>query len=170
MNLFGASYCMSKTAAERAALEFAESNSLDVVSVIPTWILGPFLCPGCPESVRSSLAMIMGSENQTKCTETIPFVHTDDVASAHIFLFEYPKAKGRYICSAVEVTFDKLIKFLSQRYPQFQIKDSLIDEVVKTKSLSSKKLLDTGFRQDCNYAVIQSLVAVFVMMSSYFLH
>ncbi|PIN11796.1 Flavonol reductase/cinnamoyl-CoA reductase [Handroanthus impetiginosus] len=147
MNLVGASYRVSKTATERAALEFAENNSLDVVCVIPTRILGPFLCPGCPESVRMSLAMIMGNENQIKYFETMPFVHTDDVASAHIFLFEYPEAKGRYICSAVEITVDKLIEFVSQRYPQFQIlnKDSLID-AVKIKSISSKKLLDTGFR------------------------
>ncbi|PIN11799.1 Flavonol reductase/cinnamoyl-CoA reductase [Handroanthus impetiginosus] len=90
MNLSGVSYCVSKTVTERAALEFGESNSLDVVSVIPTWIHGPFVCPRCPGSVKSSLAMIMGNEGHIKYAETIPFVHTDDVASAHIFLFEYP--------------------------------------------------------------------------------
>ena len=50
-----------------------------------------------------------------------PFVHTDDVARAHIFLFEYPEAKGRYICSAVEVTIDKLAECLSARYPEYPI-------------------------------------------------
>ncbi|PIN11797.1 Vestitone reductase [Handroanthus impetiginosus] len=147
MNIVGASYCVSKTATEGAALEFAESNSLDVVIVILPWIHGPFVCPGCPGSMKPLPDMILGNENQMKYTETIPFVHTDDVASAHIFLFEYPEAKGRYICSAVEITFDKLIEFLSQHFPQFQIlnKGFLID-AVKSKSLSSKKLLDTGFR------------------------
>lgn len=50
-----------------------------------------------------------------------PFVHVDDVASAHIFLLENSKAQGRYICSAVEVTPDELFKFLSARYPEYRI-------------------------------------------------
>ncbi|KAI3444691.1 hypothetical protein Pfo_001356 [Paulownia fortunei] len=146
--IFGASYCISKTLTERAALEFAEKHSLDLVTVIPTWIHGPFICPSCPGSVRASLAMLIGNQKSFKYHETTPFVHTDDVASAHIFLFEYPEAKGRYICSAVEITIDKLSEFLSQRYPEFQLlsADSLTEATFKLKSLSSKKLLDTGFR------------------------
>ncbi|KAK4414689.1 Vestitone reductase [Sesamum alatum] len=145
---FGASYFISKTLTERAALEFAEKHSLDLVTVIPTWIHGPFISPSCPGSVQSSLAMLIGNEKQIRYCETTPFVHTDDVASAHIFLFEYPEAKGRYICSAVEITVDKLHEFLSTRYPEFKVLSAefLIDEGVKLTSLSSRKLLDTGFR------------------------
>ncbi|KAI3444695.1 hypothetical protein Pfo_030859 [Paulownia fortunei] len=146
--LLGASYSISKILTEKAALEFAEKHSLDLVTVIPSMILGPFICLGCPGSVKSSLAMFIGNEKQIQYYENTPFVHTDDVASAHIFLFEYPEAKGRYICSAVEITNDKLSEFLSKRYPEFQISsaDSLTEAAVKLKSLSSKKLLDTGFR------------------------
>ncbi|KAL0425853.1 UNVERIFIED_CONTAM: Vestitone reductase [Sesamum radiatum] len=146
--LFGASYFISKTLTERAALEFAEKHSLDLVTVIPTWIHGPFICTSCPGSVKSSLAMLIGNEGEIRYCENTPFVHTDDVASAHIFLFEYPEAKGRYICSAVEITVDKLHEFLSTRYPEFKVlsADFLVDEGVKLTSLSSKKLLDTGFR------------------------
>lgn len=50
-----------------------------------------------------------------------PFAHVDDVAIAHIFLLEFPNARGRYICSAVEITIDKMSEFLSARYPQFQV-------------------------------------------------
>ncbi|KAK4414688.1 Vestitone reductase [Sesamum alatum] len=144
-NYFGASYSISKTLTERAALEFAEKHSLDLVSVIPTWINGPFICPSIPGSVTGSLAMILGKENQVQYFKSNPFVHIDDVASAHIFLFEYPEAKGRYICCAVEITMDKLYEFLCARYPEFKIlsPESLDDKTVK---FSSKKLLDTGFR------------------------
>ncbi|XP_020550806.1 vestitone reductase isoform X2 [Sesamum indicum] len=58
-NYFGASYSISKTLTERAALEFAEKHSLDLVSVIPTWVNGPFICPNIPGSVTGSLAMIL---------------------------------------------------------------------------------------------------------------
>ncbi|KAL2553004.1 NAD(P)-binding Rossmann-fold superfamily protein [Forsythia ovata] len=92
-NYFGASYCIAKTLTERAALEFAEKHSLDLVTVIPSWIHGPFICPGLPGSVSSSLSMIIGNKGQIKYNETTAFVHTDDVANAHIFLFECPNAK-----------------------------------------------------------------------------
>ncbi|KAL8488852.1 hypothetical protein ACS0TY_024961 [Phlomoides rotata] len=146
----GASYCVSKTITERVALEFAEKHCLDLVTVIPCWINGPFICPDLPGSVWSSLGFFIGNEKQIKYHDVTPFVHTDDVANAHIFLFEYPEAKGRYICSAVEISIDELSEFLSKRYPQFQM---LSAEYVcdgsrrsgKTKTLSSKKLLDAGF-------------------------
>lgn len=70
-----------------------------------------------------SLLLCAGNQNVLKYTEIISFVHTDDVANAHIFLFECPNAKGRYICSAVEITVDNLAKFLSTRYPEFQIRN-----------------------------------------------
>ncbi|KAK4476522.1 hypothetical protein RD792_015678 [Penstemon davidsonii] len=148
VNLFGgSSYYISKTITERAAIEFAEKNSLDLVTVLPTWIHGPFICSGLPGSVSSSLSTIIGNEKQIRYYPN-NLVHIDDVASAHIFLFEYPEAKGRYICSAVEITTDKLKEFLSERYPEFQIPsaDSLTDAEVKFVSLSSKKLSDTGFK------------------------
>lgn len=144
-NYFGASYSISKTLTERAALEFAEKHSLDLVSVIPTWVNGPFICPNIPGSVTGSLAMILGKENEVQYFNINPFVHIDDVASAHIFLFEYPEARGRYICSAVEITMDELYEFLSTRYPELKIlsPQSLDDNTLK---FSSKKLLDAGFR------------------------
>ncbi|KAK3036030.1 hypothetical protein RJ639_030731 [Escallonia herrerae] len=76
-------------------------------------------------------------------------VNVDDVASAHIFLLEYPNAKGRYICSVVGITMNEMSEFLSARYPEYQIPtaDTLKEfESQKYSTLSSKKLLDTGFK------------------------
>ncbi|PHT49064.1 hypothetical protein CQW23_13272 [Capsicum baccatum] len=144
-----ASYVISKTLAEKAALEFAEKHGLDLITVIPSWIHGPFLSTHFPEPLRSAMAMIYGNqENCMKYPSLTPFVHVDDVASAHIFLLENSKAQGRYICSAVEVTPDELFKFLSARYPEYRIPnvDSLREiGGIKHPSLSSKKLLEAGF-------------------------
>lgn len=57
----GASYCISKTITERSVLEFAGKHGLDVVTVIPSWIHGPFICPNLPGSVCSSLALFIGN-------------------------------------------------------------------------------------------------------------
>lgn len=54
------SYIISKTLTEKAALEFAEKNGLDLVTLVPSFIVGPFICPKFPSSLYISLAMILG--------------------------------------------------------------------------------------------------------------
>jgi vestitone reductase len=65
LKLFGSnsgsgSYTISKTLTERAVLEFGEKHGLDVVTIIPSFVVGPFICPKLPGSVRSTLAMVFG--------------------------------------------------------------------------------------------------------------
>ena len=57
------SYTISKTMTEMAALEFGEQHGLDVVTVIPTFVVGPFICPKFPSSVCSSLALVLGTRS-----------------------------------------------------------------------------------------------------------
>lgn len=56
----GWSYAISKTLTEKAVLEFGEQNGLDVVTVIPPFVVVPFICPKLPSSVRSSLYFLFG--------------------------------------------------------------------------------------------------------------
>lgn len=58
---FGASYVVSKTLAEKAALDFGEKHELDVVTVITSWIHGPFLSPQFPETLRPAMSMVFGT-------------------------------------------------------------------------------------------------------------
>lgn len=147
----GAWYHISKTLTEKATLEFAEKEGLDVVTVLPPFIHGPFLGPHCPGSVRTAMAMIFGDTDTYKILLKAPLVHVDDVASAHIHLLEYPNAKGRYICSRTEILIEDLYKFLSVRYPEYKIPNieflkSDDAEKLMYPTASSKKLLDTGFQ------------------------
>nr|XP_043621734.1 vestitone reductase-like [Erigeron canadensis]XP_043621735.1 vestitone reductase-like [Erigeron canadensis] len=146
----GAPYFISKTLTEKALLKFAEDKGLDFVSVIPTYIHGPFVGPNCPGSVHVSMAMIFGDTSVYNMLMKTDFVHVDDVARAHIHLLEYQKnAKGRYICSKVVVTIQELYNLLSVRYPEYKIPniDFLKDvEEMKFPGVSSEKLLSTGFR------------------------
>ncbi|KAJ8749005.1 hypothetical protein K2173_013446 [Erythroxylum novogranatense] len=146
---FGASYFISKTMTEKKALEFAEEHKLDLVTVIPTFVIGPFICPKLPGSVHTSLAMLFGEKEQYGSLLSMSMVHVDDVARAHIFLFELPEARGRYNCSSHTATIQELAKFLSAKYPEFPIPtvESLKDiKGDKVAALSSEKLLKSGFR------------------------
>jgi nucleoside-diphosphate-sugar epimerase len=60
LKLTARSYTSSKTKTERAALEFAEQHGLDLVTLIPSLVLGPFNSPRIPASFYVGLAMIMG--------------------------------------------------------------------------------------------------------------
>ncbi|KAJ0590584.1 putative (3R)-2'-hydroxyisoflavanone reductase [Helianthus annuus] len=146
---FGAPYFVSKTLTEKATLKFGEENGLDVVTIIPTYIHGPFAGSRCPGSVRASMAMIFGDTTKYDMLTKTDFVHVDDVVRAHIHLLEYPHAKGRYICSKVGVTFTELYELLSARYPEYNMPniDSFKDaEKMKFPGVSSRKLLSTGFQ------------------------
>ncbi|KAF5453375.1 hypothetical protein F2P56_028280 [Juglans regia] len=149
---YGGSYAISKTLTERAVLEFGEKHELelDVVTIIPSVVNGPFICPKLPSSVSVALAMIFGNEDAYSFLASTgsSMVHVDDLVRAHIFLLEYPNVKGRYICSSDGITIQQMPEFLAANYPEFQMPtpDSLKKYGgSKIPGLSSKKLLDSGF-------------------------
>ncbi|XP_039168101.1 vestitone reductase-like [Eucalyptus grandis] len=146
--MLAASYAISKTLTEKAVLEFGERHGLEVVTVVPTLVHGPFICPKFAGSVQIALALVLGNENDYSFLLKMCLVHVDDVVRAHIFLFEHPDAKGRYICSSATMTIEEMSKFLSERYPEFQIPSPESLKEVKGPrfaSLASRKLLDAGF-------------------------
>ncbi|PIA25993.1 hypothetical protein AQUCO_10200042v1 [Aquilegia coerulea] len=144
----GSSYCIPKTLAEQAALNFAQETGLEVVTIVPSLVVGPFICPHFPSSNHLALSLIMGNRERYKYLTRPQMVHIDDVVSGHIYLLECPDVEGRYICSAVHTTFLQLVKFLSVRYPEFRLPPLDLTkemEEVKPVELSSKKLLDLGY-------------------------
>ncbi|KAE8673746.1 putative NAD(P)-binding Rossmann-fold superfamily protein [Hibiscus syriacus] len=147
-------YIMSKTLPEKEALEFGARHGLDVVTVIPSLVVGPFICPKLPASVQTTLALILGLQDQYPYILNVSMVHVDDIARAHIFLLEYPDAKGRYNCSAYTMSLQKMYEFLRAKYPEFPMPTPESIAEIKGERcpvLSSKKLLDAGF--EFNYGV-----------------
>ena len=60
-NIVSPNYLVSKTVAERKALEFAESHGLELVTIVLPLVVGPFICPNIPSSVYMPLAIIFGN-------------------------------------------------------------------------------------------------------------
>ncbi|KAK6146451.1 hypothetical protein DH2020_020320 [Rehmannia glutinosa] len=147
----GGQYIVNKTLTERAALEFAEELGLSLVTVLPTCTTGPFICSHLPDSVELSMALLLGDKGNYRRIMNTSLVHVDDVARAHIHLLNYPEAKGRYICSALDCTIDELCNFISARYPQYQMPtaDAWKDiRSFKLSGFSTKKLVETGFKYE----------------------
>ncbi|XP_054784797.1 vestitone reductase-like isoform X2 [Prosopis cineraria] len=145
---FAWTYAVSKTLAEKAVLEFGERNGLQVVSLMPSFVVGPFICPKIPGSVHLSLSLVFGEKDQYGLILRAHMVHVDDVARAHIFLLEHPNPKGRYNCSPFIVSIEDMSELLSAKHPEFQIpsKESLKEiKGYKLPDLCSKKLMDAGF-------------------------
>ncbi|KAL4351293.1 hypothetical protein GQ457_06G044250 [Hibiscus cannabinus] len=152
INSYISSYAISKTLTEKAAFEFANEHGLDLVSIIPPMVIGPFICPKMQGSTRAALAPIFESKDDYSLLINVAMVHIDDLARAYIFMLEHPEAKGRYNCSSDTVTIRKIVEILSTKYPEFKIADSVAEiEGAKLPGLSSKKLLDLGFK--FNYGV-----------------
>ncbi|KAL8167237.1 hypothetical protein V2J09_008736 [Rumex salicifolius] len=87
-------YAYSKTLAEKEAWKIANENGLDLVVVIPSFVVGPFLSPQPTSSIEILLSVIRGTRGGI-LDQVIGFVHIDDVISAHVLAMEESKATGR---------------------------------------------------------------------------
>lgn len=142
------SYIVAKTLTERAALQFSKEHGLDVVTILPSAIIGPFISLALPCSFHQTLPLIFGDEQHCMYMNTAHYVHIDDVASAQIFLLECPKSEGRHICSSTDVTLHEIAKLLSMKCPEHLIPTDFLNKIKEGKPdhYTSKKLQDLGFK------------------------
>ncbi|MBA0877887.1 hypothetical protein Goshw_024897 [Gossypium schwendimanii] len=111
LNSYVSSYAISKTETEKAVSEVATEHGLDLVTIIPPIVVGPFICP-----------KMHGNKDYYSLLINVATVHIDDLARAMIF----PREKGDFIV------------------PQTHFVAEI--EGAKMPGLSSKKLLDFGFK------------------------
>lgn len=149
----GWAYSVSKTLAERAALQYGKEHDLEVVTIIPVLVVGSSITPTVPVSVEVALSLLTGIPRDLHIlkdlqlgTGSLSLVHVEDLCTAHIFLMENPAAQGRYICSASNLSVAQLAHYLSKRYPQYNVLTQFEDvPPVPRVNLSSNKLVESGF-------------------------
>nr|BAE78769.1 dihydroflavonol 4-reductase [Agapanthus praecox] len=148
VKMTGWMYFVSKSLAEKAAWDFARENGLDLTTIIPTLVVGPFITSTMPPSMITALSLITGNKAHYSIIKQAQLVHLGDLCDAHILLLNHPKAKGGYICSSNDPTIYDIAKMLREKYPQYDIPQKFkgIDEKIPPVHFSSKKLLQLGFR------------------------
>ncbi|KAJ6988264.1 tetraketide alpha-pyrone reductase 1 [Populus alba] len=114
-------YALSKTLAEKAAWEFCNGNGIDLITVLPSFVIGPSLSPDLSSTTSDVLGLLTGESEKFHWHGRMGYVHIDDVALCHILFYEDETAGGRYLCSSIVLDNDELASFLSQRYPSLPV-------------------------------------------------
>ncbi|KAG6704512.1 hypothetical protein I3842_07G136200 [Carya illinoinensis] len=132
-------YYLSKTEAEREALELVKGSELDVVSICPTLVLGPILRSTVNASSLFLLRFLKeGLESVENWLSWI--VDVRDLAEALILAFEKPEAEGRYICMSHMIKTESLVDMLKSEYPHYNFTEA--QEEIR---MSSEKLQRFGW-------------------------
>nr|ABY25290.1 dihydroflavonol 4-reductase [Evolvulus glomeratus] len=141
-------YFASKILAEKEAWKSTKEKQIDFISIIPPVVVGPFITPTFPPSLITALSPIMGNESHCRHIKQGQFVHIDDLCEALMFLYEHPKAQGRFICSSHHTTIHDIAKMIRHNWPEYNVPNEFkgIEKDIEVVSFSSKKLLDMGFQ------------------------
>ncbi|KAF3963724.1 hypothetical protein CMV_011916 [Castanea mollissima] len=137
-------YMLSKTLAEEAAWKFAKENAIDMVTINPGLVIGPFLQPTLNTSVEAVLKLVNGAERFPNIT--YGWVDVRDVANAHILAFESPSATGRYCLVGRVMHCYEVVKILPELFPDLNLPEKSVDDnpFVPTYQVSKERAENLG--------------------------
>ncbi|PHT51288.1 hypothetical protein CQW23_11035 [Capsicum baccatum] len=137
-------YFFSKTMAEKEAWSYAKQSGLDLVTVLPSLVIGPMLQK---TTNASSLVLIkLLKEGYEELENKMRFlVDVRDLAEAFLLVYENPEAEGRYLCAAHTVKSEDLVAMLKKHYPNYNYPKRFTD-VTEDTSFSSEKLQKLGWQ------------------------
>ncbi|CAL5005315.1 unnamed protein product [Urochloa decumbens] len=118
-------YAVAKILAEKAAWEFAKEHKINLVAVLPTFVIGPSLSPELGPTASDVLGLFQGETGKFTVYGRMGYVHIDDVATCHILAYEAAGAQGRYICNAAVLDCGDLAALLARRFPSYPVPRSL---------------------------------------------
>ncbi|MCO5554718.1 hypothetical protein L7F22_008252 [Adiantum nelumboides] len=145
-------YMVAKTLSEKAAFQYAKEKGLDLVSILPSVVGGPFMTPYLPDSVSLCMSCMKEMpEWMVSFLEFVSYLHVDDCARAHILLMEDARAEGRYLCSACDATFRDVLHESVSLLQSFKVPVPKLDvpeNNLKTRAFykaNTTKLKELGF-------------------------
>ncbi|KAL3141742.1 hypothetical protein ABBQ32_004424 [Trebouxia sp. C0010 RCD-2024] len=132
-------YRYSKVAAEKAAWEASKKSGFELVTICPTFVLGPVISNRVD---ATSILDVKGIIEGTNDTLTPWVCDVRDIARAHILAAEIPSAKGRYLVSQDAVVPVKaMTDLLSKQFPQYKFaqgKDAEVKKVINNSKVQQE--------------------------------
>jgi nucleoside-diphosphate-sugar epimerase len=118
----GEAYWKSKVDAEKLAWDLAKQHNIDLVTILPEFVLGPLI------SCRTDGTSVGYMKNWVQGEALDPgypfFADLRDVAKAHVLAAEVPQASGRYIvCHETSPPPQVIVQWLRERFPEFEFPD-----------------------------------------------
>lgn len=117
-------YAQGKMLAEKKVWEFARTNGINMVSILPSAMIGPGFYRHTP-TTQSFEQLLLG-----KIPFALPlsfsFVDVRDSAKAHLLAYENDHAAGRYIVSSHFCSLMELFKAIKQAAPEIKIPTSTL--------------------------------------------
>lgn len=146
-------YYYSKTMAERAAWDFMKSvkPSFDLVVINPFVVIGPAHTSAINTSNQTFVDMMTGKYPAIMALDW-GFVDVRDVANAHIAAVEKPKAAGRYICAAENLTMVETVELIrkygysQKKLPKLSMTGAFGTALMKLMSYSQPSGIGTYMR------------------------
>ncbi|CAM0909956.1 unnamed protein product [Alopecurus aequalis] len=136
-------YYLSKTLAEREAFAYAAKTGLDIVTICPSWVIGPLM----QSTVNSSSKILINyfkGEHETVENKLWNVVDVRDVADALLLAYENTEMSGRYICNSHPIKVSDVISLLKTLYPVYTF-PKIFTEVEENIVLRSEKLKKLGW-------------------------
>ncbi|KAG6467870.1 hypothetical protein ZIOFF_072434 [Zingiber officinale] len=128
---------------KREAMNYGEKHGLDVVSVCPSYVIGPLLQPTVNASSLFLINILNGTHSSME-NRLFYLVDVRDVADALFLVYEKPEASGRHSCAPYEVKMPDLIDMLRSLYPNYKYPEKFTE--AKSYRLRSEKLEKLGLR------------------------
>lgn len=118
-------YCYAKTEGEAKAWEFAKVRGLNMVSICPGHVLGPYIYRHTPTT--TFIQKIMNNELPGALPMEFFIVDVRDVATAHVLAYENDKASGRYIAmNGPAMPMTELIELMREFDPSIKVRAKVL--------------------------------------------
>ncbi|KAJ8900383.1 hypothetical protein K2173_025023 [Erythroxylum novogranatense] len=146
-------YPLGKTLAEDAAWKFAEQNQIDLVTIHPSFVIGPFLQPTLNATVEVILNLVNERAYQFRPifyagAQAYPdgyyhSVDVRDVADVHVQVFEISSASGRYCFNGTSVHFSEVLDIVRRNYPSLKLPEETYESKYFRKATISEEKVKT---------------------------
>ena len=158
----GEAYWVSKVKAEKLAWELAKEHGIDLVTILPEFIMGPIISA---RTDGTSVGYLKTWAEGTAQSGAPVFADVRDVAKAHVLAAENPEASGRYIvANPLSTPPQDITAWLRDSFPEFEFEEPGAKEESKGVVDSSKVQKELGLALTPVRSTVVDMVATLIAL------